>query len=163
MDAANVCTASMGWQDAGDWDTLAPHLEAAAYLMVLVERFPSLYNTLELGIPGESGNDVPDLLEQALWLVRFFFSGNLHSRLPLVPTPARLMRHVTNGIPLGCPLFLPVHIVTSVQTLMVDSYRLLGQRPDGGVSGVRCAFSVRHLHSRMPLDPMHVRLNRTCV
>jgi hypothetical protein len=73
MDAANVCTASMGWQDAGDWDTRAPHLEAAAYLMVLVERFPSLYNTLELGIPGESGNDVPDLLEQAMARTVLFF------------------------------------------------------------------------------------------
>ena len=51
----------------------------------LLERFPTLYNTLELGIPGESGNGVPDLLEQALWLV--------------------------------------------------DSYRLLGQRADGAVSG----------------------------
>jgi hypothetical protein len=26
---------------------------------------------------------------------------------------------VTNGIPLGCPLFLPVHTVNSVQTLKV--------------------------------------------
>jgi hypothetical protein len=29
--------------------------------------------------------------------------------------------------------------------------------------GVRCAFSDRNLHSRMPLDPTHVRLKRTCV
>jgi hypothetical protein len=28
---------------------------------------------------------------------------------------------------------------------------------------VRCAFSDRNLHSRMPLDPTHVRLKRTCV
>jgi hypothetical protein len=28
---------------------------------------------------------------------------------------------------------------------------------------VRCAFSNRKLHSRMPLDPTHVRLKRTCV
>jgi hypothetical protein len=28
---------------------------------------------------------------------------------------------------------------------------------------VRCAFSNRILHSRMPLDPTHVRLKRTCV
>jgi hypothetical protein len=31
------------------------------------------------------------------------------------------------------------------------------------LSGVRCAFSDRHLHSRMPLDPTHVRLKRTWV
>jgi hypothetical protein len=29
--------------------------------------------------------------------------------------------------------------------------------------GVRCAFSDRSLHSRMPLDPTHVRFKRTCV
>jgi hypothetical protein len=28
---------------------------------------------------------------------------------------------------------------------------------------VRCAFSDRILHSRMPLDPTHVRLKRTCM
>jgi hypothetical protein len=32
-----------------------------------------------------------------------------------------------------------------------------------GLSRARCAFSDRNLHSRMPLDPTHVRLKRTCV
>ena len=75
MGTADVCAAPRGWQDAGDWDTRAPHLEAACYLMVLVERFPGLYGTLELGVPGESGNGVPDLLEQALWLVDSYRMG----------------------------------------------------------------------------------------
>jgi hypothetical protein len=42
-----------------------------------------------------------------------FSDRNLHSRMPLVPTPARLnepSRRVTNAIPLGCPLFLPVEL-----------------------------------------------------
>jgi calcium-dependent protein kinase len=30
-------------------------------------------------------------------------------------------------------------------------------------SAARCAFFGRNLHSRMPLDPTHVRLKRTCV
>jgi hypothetical protein len=40
------------------------------------------------------------------------FNRNLHSRMPLDPTPARLKRavqaskRVTKGIPLGCPTFL---------------------------------------------------------
>jgi hypothetical protein len=33
---------------------------------------------------------------------------------------------VTNGIPLGCPLFLPVHTVNCVQTLKVISARTGG-------------------------------------
>jgi hypothetical protein len=46
------------------------------------------------------------------------FDRSLHSRMPLVPTPAPLeaSRRVTNGIPLGCPLFLPVHTVNCIQT-----------------------------------------------
>ena len=35
--------------------------------------------------------------------------------MPLVLTP-EASRRVTNGIPLGCPLFLPVHAVNCVQT-----------------------------------------------
>jgi hypothetical protein len=31
------------------------------------------------------------------------------------------------------------------------------------LEGVRCAFSDRNLQSRMPLDPTHVRLKRTCM
>jgi hypothetical protein len=31
------------------------------------------------------------------------------------------------------------------------------------VAMVRCAFSDRILHSRMPLDPTHVRWKRSCV
>jgi hypothetical protein len=34
---------------------------------------------------------------------------------------------------------------------------------DFPIPTVRCAFSDRILHSRMPLDPTHVRFKRTCV
>jgi hypothetical protein len=51
--------------------------------------------------------------------VRCAFSDrNLHSRMPLDPTHVCLKRAgVTNDIPLGCPLLLPVHTVNCVQTL----------------------------------------------
>jgi hypothetical protein len=45
---------------------------------------------------------------------------NLHSRMPLDPTPARLKRtyaRVTNGLLLGSPLLLPVVIINHVETL----------------------------------------------
>jgi Tat protein secretion system quality control protein TatD with DNase activity len=34
---------------------------------------------------------------------------------------------------------------------------------EGAGDDARCAFSDRNLHSRIPLDPTHVRLKRTCV
>jgi hypothetical protein len=45
-----------------------------------------------------------------------FFDRNPRSRMSLVPTP-EASRRVTNGIPLGPPLFLPVRTVNCVQTL----------------------------------------------
>jgi hypothetical protein len=62
--------------------------------------------------------------------------------MPLDPTPARssleVSRRVTNGIPLGCPLFLPVHTVNCIQTLKVPS--ISADDADylvaGGTSGV---------------------------
>jgi hypothetical protein len=51
------------------------------------------------------------------------FDRNLHSAMTLVPTPAprEASRCVTNGIPLGCPLFSPVGTVNFVQTLKACS------------------------------------------
>jgi hypothetical protein len=55
--------------------------------------------------------------------VRCAFSTGIYARgCRWVPTPARFKqtsRRVTNGIRLGCPLFLPVHTANSVQTLKV--------------------------------------------
>jgi hypothetical protein len=59
-----------------------------------------------------------------LFQVRCAFSGgDLHSRMPLDPTHVRLKRsymRVINGIPLGCPLLLPVGNVICMQTLTDD-------------------------------------------
>jgi hypothetical protein len=49
-----------------------------------------------------------------------FFDRNLHSRMPLVPTHARSFQasmRVTNLIPFGCSLLLPVDTVNYIQTL----------------------------------------------
>jgi hypothetical protein len=48
------------------------------------------------------------------------FRQNFTSRMPLefrAFAPVEAIRRVTNGIPLGCSLFLPVHTVNCVQTL----------------------------------------------
>jgi hypothetical protein len=37
------------------------------------------------------------------------------------PCPLEVGRPVTNGIPLGCPRFLPVHTVNCIQTLKVQA------------------------------------------
>ncbi|WP_052050148.1 glycoside hydrolase family 9 protein [Leptolyngbya sp. KIOST-1] len=59
-----------GYFDAGDWDRRIQHLEVARWLLELIELFPQPME-LALNIP-ESDNDLPDLLDEALWGVDFF-------------------------------------------------------------------------------------------
>jgi hypothetical protein len=65
----------------------------------------------------------PATIKSRLDVVRCaFFDRNLHSRMPLGSHACSLEANmrVTNGIPLGWPLFLPVHTVNCVQTLKVE-------------------------------------------
>ena len=60
-----------GWyQDAGDWDAYDSHLNVASCLLFAYECAPRNFSDKELNIP-ESGNGVPDILDEAAWLPRF--------------------------------------------------------------------------------------------
>jgi len=64
---------SAGWyQDAGDWDSYYSHLRVAQELMLAYEMAPGNFTDGELNIP-ESGNGVPDILDEAAWLLRFCY------------------------------------------------------------------------------------------
>ncbi|MGI9596013.1 MAG: glycoside hydrolase family 9 protein [Acidimicrobiales bacterium] len=55
-----------GHFDAGDWDRRINHLWYARNAAQLVIRFPETFEQMEMNIP-ESGDAVPDLLDEALW------------------------------------------------------------------------------------------------
>lgn len=60
-----------GWyQDAGDWDSYPSHFRVAQELLLAYELNPKAFADGELNIP-ESGNGVPDILDEAAWLPRF--------------------------------------------------------------------------------------------
>ncbi|MDX2185966.1 MAG: glycoside hydrolase family 9 protein [Opitutaceae bacterium] len=62
-----------GWyQDAGDWDSYHDHLRVAQELLFAIEVAPKAFTDGELNIP-ESGNGIPDLLDEAAWLPRFCY------------------------------------------------------------------------------------------
>jgi hypothetical protein len=64
---------SAGWyQDAGDWDSYYSHLRVAQELLLAYEMAPENFTDGELNIP-ESGNGVPDILDEAAWLPRFCY------------------------------------------------------------------------------------------
>ncbi|MEM6770166.1 MAG: glycoside hydrolase family 9 protein, partial [Bacteroidota bacterium] len=72
---AGVCgnlDATWGWyQDAGDWDGYLRHLEIPAKLLLTYEHFTENFADGDLNIP-ESGNGLPDILDEARWLIRFY-------------------------------------------------------------------------------------------
>jgi hypothetical protein len=62
---------SAGWyQDAGDWDSYPSHLRVPRELLLAVDLAPENLGDGELNLP-ESGNGLPDLLDEAAWLPRF--------------------------------------------------------------------------------------------
>lgn len=64
---------SAGWyQDAGDWDSYYSHLRVAQELLLTYEMAPDNFTDRELNIP-ESGNGLPDILDEAAWLPRFCY------------------------------------------------------------------------------------------
>jgi hypothetical protein len=86
--------------------TLAPllyTLAAEAFATAIAPMHPLYY-------------DYPEYAEAYSYARCTFSDRNLHSSMPLVPTPAEAGKRVTNDIPLGYPLFLPVHTVNCVQT-----------------------------------------------
>lgn len=64
---------SWGWyQDAGDWDGYYSHLVIPSMLMVAWQVNPENYADGELNIP-EGKNGIPDILDEASWLIRYFY------------------------------------------------------------------------------------------
>ena len=60
-----------GYMDAGDWDRRIQHLEASRLHLELLEIFPEYFGNLALNIP-ESGNGLPDVLNEALYNIDFY-------------------------------------------------------------------------------------------
>ncbi|HSI33761.1 MAG TPA: glycoside hydrolase family 9 protein, partial [Tepidisphaeraceae bacterium] len=62
-----------GWyQDAGDWDGYYSHLRVAQELLIAYDLASRNFRDGENNIP-ESGNGVPDVLDEAAWLPRFCY------------------------------------------------------------------------------------------
>lgn len=59
-----------GYFDAGDWDRRIQHLEATRLMLELVEISPQIAD-VNLNIP-ESDNDLPDIIDEALWNLSFY-------------------------------------------------------------------------------------------
>ena len=66
-----VANAWGGYMDAGDWDRRLQHLKSTLLLLELAELFPDYFASLALNIP-ESGNELPDVVNEALFNLDFY-------------------------------------------------------------------------------------------
>ncbi len=66
-----VRNVSGGYHDAGDWDREDGHLDVPLALAQVYELFPDRFTDGELNIP-ESGNGVPDVLDEARWGLDYY-------------------------------------------------------------------------------------------
>ena len=61
-----------GWyHDAGDWDGYPSHMFVPTALLATFESAPNAFSDGALNIP-ESGNGLPDVLDEAAWLISYF-------------------------------------------------------------------------------------------
>ncbi|TWT19843.1 glycoside hydrolase family 9 protein [Luteimonas wenzhouensis] len=72
--AGSVISAPGGWYDAGDYNKYVVNSGITTHtLLAAWEDFPEWFRDRELGIP-ESGNGVPDLLDEAWWNLRWMLA-----------------------------------------------------------------------------------------
>ncbi len=65
--AGAIVSSPKGWYDAGDYNKYIVNSGISTYtLLAAYEHFPEIFNSQNLVIP-ESGNALPDLLDEALW------------------------------------------------------------------------------------------------
>jgi endoglucanase len=69
-----IISSPKGWYDAGDYNKYIVNSGISTYtLLSLFEDFPGYMKTVKLDIP-ESGNQLPDLLNETLWNLRWMLT-----------------------------------------------------------------------------------------
>jgi endoglucanase len=72
--AGSIISSPKGWLDAGDYNKYIVNSGITmGTLLSAYEDFPVYFDTLKLNIP-ESGNDIPDLLDETLWNLRWMLT-----------------------------------------------------------------------------------------
>lgn len=94
-----VLSMPMGWYDAGDYNKYIVNSGITmGTLMSLYEDFPEYFSAIELNLP-ESGNGVPDLLDEALWNLKWMIKmqdphdGGVYHKLTAAKFEGTVMPH----------------------------------------------------------------------
>jgi len=72
--AGTKISSSKGWYDAGDYNKYIVNSGISTYtLLAAYEHYPAYFSSLKVNIP-ESKNEVPDILDEALWNLRWMLT-----------------------------------------------------------------------------------------
>lgn len=98
--AGTTIASSKGWLDAGDYNKYIVNSGITmGTLLSAYEDFPVYFDTLKLNIP-ESGNDIPDLLDETLWNLRWMLTmqdpadGGVYHKLTNEKFDGMIMPHL---------------------------------------------------------------------
>lgn len=98
-----VISASKGWYDAGDYNKYVVNSGITmGSLLSLYEDFPEYLTSLSIGIP-ESNNQIPDLLDEVLWNLRWMLAmqdpgdGGVYHKLTAADFEGMVMPHEANA------------------------------------------------------------------
>lgn len=92
-----------GWYDAGDFNKyVVPISSSISNLLTAYESFPAYFSAKNLNIP-ESGNSIPDILDESLFALRWLFTmqdpgdGGVYNKLTFENFSATEMPHRVSG------------------------------------------------------------------
>jgi endoglucanase len=72
--AGSIISCPYGWYDAGDYNKYIVNSAISVYTLLLAyESFSQFFDTLNINIP-ESNNNIPDILDEALWNIRWMIT-----------------------------------------------------------------------------------------
>jgi len=99
-----VISSTKGWYDAGDYNKYVVNSGIATYtLLAAFEHYPGAFKH-DIGIP-ESGNGVPDILDEALWNLEWMLTmqdpndGGVYHKLTNLRFDGTVMPHEANRTP----------------------------------------------------------------
>jgi endoglucanase len=99
-----VIASPKGWYDAGDYNKYVVNSGIATYtLLAAFEHYPGAFKH-DVGIP-ESGNGVPDILDEALWNLEWMLTmqdpldGGVYHKLTNLRFDGTIMPHEANRTP----------------------------------------------------------------
>ncbi len=97
--AGTIVSAPKGWYDAGDFNKYIVNSGISTYtILAAYEHFPHYYAALKTNIP-ESENDIPDVLDEALWNLRWMlkmqdpYDGGVYHKLTHANFSGTVMPH----------------------------------------------------------------------